>query len=140
MISVNVDTGKYVKAILLNREKVLGKQIYAAERHYSPVEIVRVLKEAGGLDVVVEQIDDAEYRRQMAAKGAPDFFIDDMSDNMKFMQTYGFFSEKQSGEGREVSEFLIFLNVNLADLHNSWWVNAWRPLRNGSPRPQKLLF
>jgi hypothetical protein len=113
MISVNIDTGKYVKAILLNREKVFGKQIYAAERHYSPVEIVKVLKEVGGLDVVVEQIDDAEYRKQMAAKGAPDFFIDDMSDNMKFMQAYGFFSEKQSEEGREVSLFcFIVLNVN----------------------------
>ena len=100
---VNEDTGKYVKAILLNREKVLGKQVYIAENHYSLIDIVKALKEVGGLDVVAEEIDDATYRKNLAAAGAPDFFIEDMSDNMKFMQTYGYFSEKQAEEGREVS-------------------------------------
>jgi hypothetical protein len=100
---------------LLNREEVLGKQIYIAENHLSPVEIVKLLKEVGGLDVVVEQIDDQEYRKQLAAMGAPQFFVDDMSDNMRFMQTYGFFSEEQAAEGREVSlsksQFVIVLTL-----------------------------
>ena len=100
---VNEDTGKYVKAILLNREKVLGKQVYIAENHYSFIDIVKALKEVGGLDVVAEEIDDATYRKNLAAAGALDLFIEDMSDNMKFMQTYGYFSEKQAEEGREVS-------------------------------------
>jgi hypothetical protein len=115
IFSVNEDTGKYVKAILLNREKVLGKQVYIAENHYSLIDIVKALKEVGGLDVVAEEIDDATYRKNLAAAGAPDFFIEDMSDNMKFMQTYGYFSEKQAEEGREVShsilEFAILLSL-----------------------------
>jgi NmrA-like family len=110
MISVNTDTGKYVKAILLNREKVLGKQISAAGGHYSPEDIVRVLKEVGGLDVTVERITEAEQRQHMAALGAPEFFIDDIVDNVKFMQEYGFFSEKVAEEGREVSLFIDFRN------------------------------
>jgi len=35
MISAGEDTGKFVKGILLNREKVLGKQIRAAENAYT---------------------------------------------------------------------------------------------------------
>lgn len=77
--------------------------MYIAETHFSPNEIVKMLKDVGGLDVVAEQIDDQEYRKQVAEMGAPEFFVDDMSDTMKFMQTYGFFSEKQAAEGREVS-------------------------------------
>ncbi|KAE9364578.1 NAD(P)-binding protein [Stipitochalara longipes BDJ] len=102
LISVASDTGKYVKAILLNREGVLGKQVSAGEKYYSPEEIVKVLREVGGLDVVVEQIDEQEYRTQMAAMGAPEFYVDDMVDNIRFVETYGFFSERAAEEGREL--------------------------------------
>jgi hypothetical protein len=36
------------------------------------------LKEAGGLDIVVEQITEAEQRKHMAALGASEFLIDDI--------------------------------------------------------------
>jgi hypothetical protein len=103
MISVNEDTGKYVKAILLNREKVLGKPISVGQKDYSADDVVRIMRDVGGLDVVAEQITDEEYRKQLAMRGVPDFFIDDMSANMRYMQTYGFFSGKTLDEGHEVS-------------------------------------
>jgi len=87
----------------MNPEPSLGKQISAAEKFYSPEEIVRLLREVGRLDVVVEQIDEQEYRMQMAARGAPDFYINDMVDNIRFVENYGFFGEKAAEEGREAS-------------------------------------
>ena len=87
----------------MNHETSLGKQISAAEAFYTPEQIVKVFREVGGLDVEVEQIDKQEYRTQMAAKGAPEFYIDDMVDNIRFIEGYGFFSEKVVEEGKEAS-------------------------------------
>ncbi|RAL61768.1 hypothetical protein DID88_002832 [Monilinia fructigena] len=39
------DTGKFVKGILLNREKVLGKRIYGATKYYTLTEILNEFKE-----------------------------------------------------------------------------------------------
>ena len=103
LISVNEDAGKYVKAILMNQEKVLGKQIAAAEQQYSPDDVVRIIREIAGLDVIVERVTNEEYRKQLVALGIPDFFIDDMSDNVKYIEEYGFFNAKDIKDGHEVS-------------------------------------
>jgi hypothetical protein len=50
-MSVVEDTGKYVKAILLNREKLLGKQVCAAEKNYTVEDCVALLGEKAGVDV-----------------------------------------------------------------------------------------
>ena len=51
---VSVDSGAYVKAILLNRENFLGQQVHAAEREYTFPEIISILKEVSELEVVFE--------------------------------------------------------------------------------------
>lgn len=107
LISVNEDTRKYVKAILLNREKVLGKQISAGENYYSPDDAVRIIRLIGGLDATVEQVTSEEYRKQLAALGVPGFFINDMSDNVKYIEECGFFDAKSMKEGQEVSCFFV---------------------------------
>lgn len=90
LISVNEDTGKIVKAILLNREKVLGKQFYGAVKEYKLGEIVQILKERGGLDVTYEQISEAEFMKEMEAKGFPEFFRNTMIETMRFGTKYDF--------------------------------------------------
>lgn len=145
MISVNEDTGKYAKAILLNREKVLGKQVLVGEKDYSPDDIVRIMRDVGGLDVVSEEITHGEYRKSLAMRGVPDFFIDDMSDNMRYIQTYGFFNGKSLDGGHEVSRSrLQVINCLLSWipclLGNSWLENPWRLLRSGLARAGTLLL
>ena len=63
------------------------------------------MRDVGGLDVVIEQVDDGVYRAALAAMGLPDVFVDDMSDNLKFISTYGFFGSKENvlKEGHKVS-------------------------------------
>jgi len=92
LISVSTDVGKYVKSILLNREKLLGKQIIAGEREYTVQETADILKDVGGLDVVAEQIGEKEYRGILAARGFPEFLQDDMLSNMDYFGTNGFFN------------------------------------------------
>ncbi len=91
LIDIEEDAGNYIKAILLHREKMLGKQVVAAEKYYSIAEILRILKEAGGLDVVFQQISDEAFTAGMVQAGVPEFFAEDITENFKFMQEFGYY-------------------------------------------------
>jgi len=91
LIAVNEDTGKYVKSILLNREKMLGRRVLVAENLYTLDDCANILKETAGLDVAVEQCSDEDYRKGLAAVGYPEFMQDDLSDIMSFIKEYGFY-------------------------------------------------
>jgi uncharacterized protein YbjT (DUF2867 family) len=93
LISVNKDTGKYVKAMLLHPEKVLGERIYTGEKYYTMDETAEIMKRVGGLDVEYEQCTDEAFRKSLAGVGAPEFLQEDMSQNMKYVQEYGFFQQ-----------------------------------------------
>jgi hypothetical protein len=103
LISVTQDTGNYVKAILLNREKVLGKQICAAEKEYTLEECVGLMREKAGLDVTYEQATEEDYRKALEAKGLPEVFRDEMCENMRYVSEYGFFGGVGLEAGHEVS-------------------------------------
>jgi hypothetical protein len=107
LISVVEDTGKYVKAILLNREKLLGKQICAAENDYTLDECVALMREKGGVDVTYEQVTEEDYRKALEEKGLPEFFRDDMCENMKYASEYGFFGGVGLEAGHEVSDAML---------------------------------
>lgn len=109
LISVVEDVGKYVKAILLNREKLLGKQICASEKDYTLEESVALMREKGGVDVTYEQVAEEDYRKAMGAKGLPEFFIDDMCENMKYVSEFGFFGGQGLEIGHEVSGAVRFI-------------------------------
>lgn len=107
LISVKEDTGKYVKAILLNMEELLGKQVYAGEKEYEIGEIIEIMKSEGSLDVVFEQCSDEEFRAGLATAGLPEFMQQDMSDNMKYIAEYGFANGEGLEAGHEVSDELL---------------------------------
>ncbi|KAH9215858.1 hypothetical protein DL95DRAFT_363952 [Leptodontidium sp. 2 PMI_412] len=91
LISVRTDTGKYVKSIILNRETMLGKVIMAGERDYTTQEAADILVKVGEVDVVAEQCSYEEYKGMLVAFGLPEFTADDMTENMKFIEEFGFF-------------------------------------------------
>jgi len=105
LIDVNEDTGKYVKAILLNREKVLGKVFQGAVKQYPISEVVDIVKNVGGLDVVFEQCSEEAYRSNLAAAGVPEFFRNDMVDTMRFLSEYHYFDDVAVEEGHKVRNF-----------------------------------
>jgi hypothetical protein len=92
LLSVNEDTGKYVKAILLNQEQLFGKQICAAEKEDTIGETIKVMNE-GGMDFAFEQYSMEQYQKALAEKGLPDLFIEDMTENMSFVEEFGFFGD-----------------------------------------------
>jgi len=93
LISVNKDTGKYVKAMLLQPQKIIGERIYTGVKYYTLNETAEIIQRIGGLDVEFEQCTDEAFRKSLAGVGAPEFLQEDMSQNMKYVQEYGFFQQ-----------------------------------------------
>ncbi|KAL2062732.1 hypothetical protein VTL71DRAFT_5804 [Oculimacula yallundae] len=102
LISVQPDTGEYVKSIILNRQAMLGKEVMGGERDYTVQEVADILVRVGGLDVVAEQCSYDEYKDMLKAFGLPEFVADDMSENMKFIEDYGFFGGAKVEEDHSI--------------------------------------
>jgi hypothetical protein len=93
LISANKDTGKYVKEMLLHPKKVIGERIYTGEKYYTMDEAAEIIKKVGRLDVSYEQCTDEAFRKSLADVGAPEFLQEDMSQNVKYIQEYGYFQQ-----------------------------------------------
>ena len=88
------DTGKYVKAMFLNEEKVLGKRVYGSVAYYTPAQILDEFKElfpSVAKDAGYHQLSGDEFKGGMASTGAPDFVQEEMLQNMRLMAEFGYF-------------------------------------------------
>jgi hypothetical protein len=70
---------------------------------------LKTLREDGGLDVVYEECSEQEYKAGLAARGIPEFFQEDMAQNMRYISGYGFFGGMGLEQGHEVSQFALHL-------------------------------
>ncbi|KAM5441677.1 hypothetical protein MferCBS31731_003358 [Microsporum ferrugineum] len=96
------DTGKFVKAILLNREKVLGKQIYGATDYYTPDRIVaefQAVKPQDGKGGAAIQISDKDFKDAL-----PEKVREEMLQNMQLLYMYGYYG------GASLKESLALLD------------------------------
>jgi len=92
LISVNKDTGAYVKHILLNREIFLGRQVSACENEYTLSEIVSIFKNVGGVDISLPaSYTEGDFKNRLTALGVPEFFQEDLVENMNFIHEFGYF-------------------------------------------------
>jgi hypothetical protein len=103
LVAVAEDAGKYVKAILLNREKLLGQRVFAAQGEFAVEHIAALVKEKGGVDVTFEQIPEEHFRVGMKAVGLPEFFVEDLLEMIKYVDEFGYYGEPGIEEGRKVS-------------------------------------
>lgn len=104
------DTGKFVKAMIMKREQVLGKQIFAATDYYMvqkmPETFARVKPKAGkGAQFLSVHKD--TYKGFLAEAGMPDPAQEELYENMAFMNEFGYY-EKQSLEKSHAVSFPCF--------------------------------
>ncbi|CAD6442183.1 3f8367d9-64e3-4ab1-ae21-f3ffc836c92d [Sclerotinia trifoliorum] len=94
LVATAEDTGKFVKGILLNREKVLGKQILGATNYATFSEILNEFKEQypiAGEGAEFVQISYEAYRDNLASEGRSAFIQDDLVDNMMWISESGYY-------------------------------------------------
>jgi hypothetical protein len=99
------DTGKFVKGILLNREKTLGKRIYGATDYYTVAEIVEefqeVFPEAGKTAKAVE-LSHEVFKAALGKSGLPEEGQEELLQNMRLMNEYGYYGGESLTESHSV--------------------------------------
>ncbi|KAM3066031.1 hypothetical protein ACMFMF_010651 [Clarireedia jacksonii] len=88
------DTGKFVKGILLNREKLLGKRVYGATEYLTLTEILNQFKElypiAGEGAETIEVPHDV-YKANLAKYGMSEEAQEELLQNMRLMAEFGYY-------------------------------------------------
>lgn len=110
MMATEYDTGKFVKAILLNREKTLGKRIFGAEKYYSVSELMDIfsrVKPVDGKGARAVTISDEAYKERLAAAGMPPFIQEELLQNWRLNDTTAGGPGYYSGLGLEESHSIL---------------------------------
>ena len=82
------DTGKFVKAILLNREKTLGKRIYGATDYYTINEIIKEFQETfpeAGKNAKANELPHEVFKGILAQGGYLEEGQEELLQNMRLM-------------------------------------------------------
>ncbi|KAM0284014.1 hypothetical protein ACHAQH_002209 [Verticillium albo-atrum] len=101
------DTGKFVKGMILNREKVLGKRIFGAANYITPAGAIDTFKslfpKAGTGATFVELPHDA-YRGLLTSQGLPAFAAEELLQNMRLLDEFGYYGGASLDESRAIVE------------------------------------
>lgn len=103
------DTGKFVKGILLNREKALGKRILGATDYYTIEEIVRQFQEVfpeAGKTAKAVQLPHQVFKGILAMGGMPEESQEELLQNMRLMDEFGYYGGADLDESHSVSASL----------------------------------
>lgn len=101
-----VDTGKWIKAIVLHRSNLLGKRVIAATAYVTPQEIVDQFKEVypeAGKDAVFFSAPQDVFLGAMKGLGLPEFAQQAMLENFLLFTEAGYFG----GESLDKSQALV---------------------------------
>lgn len=100
------DTGKYIKAAILNREAALGKQILGATEYMTLGEMVDAFKKVfpeAGKTARYEQVTDEAHRGVLLQSGMPEFVVEDLMENFEMFRRFGYYF----GEGLDETHKLV---------------------------------
>jgi NmrA-like family len=100
------DTGKFVKGIFLNRDKLLGERVYAATAYYTPAQIIEEFKQSYpkvASKTAYAQIPGEVYKGILGSIGLPESFQDEMLDNHLLFAEAGYFGGAKLDASQAVS-------------------------------------
>jgi hypothetical protein len=92
-------TGKFIKAIIKNRDSVLGKQILGAENYYTPEQILSDLEAATGKKTHFAQVTAEQYKGFL-----PEFIAQEMLENHLFIEEPGYYNGAELKESHDILE------------------------------------
>lgn len=88
------DTGKYIKAAVLNESEVLGKRLLASTEYLTGQEVVDGFKQAYPAQAAsarYRQQPDEEFRGFLKSQGMPDFAVEELHQNMRLLDEFGYY-------------------------------------------------
>lgn len=109
-----------MKAILLNREKVLGKNILAATDYYTPNQIAQDFEKATGKPAKFIQIPEEAFKGALAKNGMPEFVQNELYENMMFMAPYGYYGKESLDFSHSILSDKLTTFVDFAKAQKAW--------------------
>jgi uncharacterized protein YbjT (DUF2867 family) len=105
LIAAAEDTGKFVKGILLNREKVLGKRIYGATNYYTLEKILEEFKEQ--YPIASEGAEHVElphevYKGILGSMGMNADIQEELLQNMRLLNEFGYYGGDSLDESHSI--------------------------------------
>ncbi|KAI0506944.1 NMRAL1 protein [Xylaria bambusicola] len=104
------DTGNYVKAIVNNKEALLGKRFLGATEYLTAQGVVDTFKKVfpeDGRSAMYYETPKEGYFGFMKSTGMPDFVVEELYENMVLMQDFGYYG------GEPLDESLGFVKDKL---------------------------
>jgi hypothetical protein len=89
------DTGKYVKAIVLNKDKLMGKRFLGATKYYTFQQLVDAFKSVfpeAGKTAVFKQLPPDVYKGILQQAGLPEFAANELKENFMLFGDVGYVS------------------------------------------------
>ena len=115
------DAGKFVKAMVMKRDEVLGKNVLGATAYSTPEDVIKAFKEAKkGVQAQFVQIDKDTFMGALAQAGMPQYIQVELYENMAFMNDYGYYGKRSLDWSHSVSSIIKFHEANGAD--DGWCV------------------
>lgn len=99
------DTGKFVKGILLNREKTLGKRIYGATDYYTLDQMVNEFKEVypeAGKTAKAAELPHQVFKSILGSTGMPEHATEELLQNMRLMNEFGYYGGEKLDDSHSV--------------------------------------
>lgn len=112
LFSASTDTGKYVKGILLHPSKALGQRIFGSAGWWSLDQILAEFKETlpiVGEGAEAQQVSIPHFKEVLRSVGMPEPVWEDMTQNLLWMEEFGYFNGASEDLSREVSFALYFV-------------------------------
>lgn len=105
LLDTEADTGKFVKGILLHREKVLGARIYGATDYYTPEQIIagfQAVKPEAGKGGAAREVPAEMFKKILGSKGLPEPLQEELLQNMQLMPQFGYYGGASLEDSRSV--------------------------------------
>jgi len=99
------DTGKFVKGILLNREKTLGKRILGATDYYTGDQLVKQFQEKypeAGKSAKYAELPHQVYQGILQSAGLPEFAAEELLQNMRLLNEFGYYGGASLDESHSI--------------------------------------
>jgi hypothetical protein len=102
-----VDTGKYVKAIVLHREELLGKDFYGATSYLTVDQVLEAFKKTfpeAGKTARFQQVPEDKYIATLKGMGLPEFAAEELLENMLLLENPGYYGGAKLEESHKYVE------------------------------------
>jgi hypothetical protein len=99
------DTGKFVKGILLNREKSLGKRVLGATAYYTLSQIINEFKEVypeAGKNAKNVELSHEDFKNAIVKSGRDEVAAEELLENMRLLPEFGYYGNEPLEESHEV--------------------------------------